>query len=302
MKKIVFLLLLTGATTIGFAQSARTDSVPAFVKAIGSAGSWLTAHKFALRQTLDGSKSEAKPASFLWNNDYENKLHYITIDMGVKLAELPLLQNVRHVSLVFYPKFEWHKNSSSDAAKTKNNLTGGINTEFIYSFGEHWYEHPFLTGSFDYKNDLVKQLETTQTKGFLSFSGSKGSEPGGQAKNSTHALVFRYYPYSGLEYYKSINKGSLSATYWANRFYMEFYPLSKYQYQFVQFTLDYTHRRVIKDNLYNQGNLDWLSAGFNIYPDGKGSIGIGLTYSKGEDPSSNFVKTDMLALGLKLKI
>lgn len=277
----------------------RVDSVPGFVRSIGKATKWLTDQNFALRKTLDGSKDEAKPASILWNSDYENKLFYVTVDAAVKIKEVTFL---KRGNLLFYPKVEWHKNGIPKDDKKKNNLTGGINAEYLVSFGDHWWQNPFLTGSFDYKNDFIKKLGTTQTKGFLSFSGSKTLEPGAKLNNSTNALVFRYYPYSGFEYYQSVNQHGQSATMWANRLYLEWYPLSRYYYQFMQITVDYTHRVILSDNLYGNASMNWLSIGLNIYPDGKGSIGLGLDYSRGEDPSSNFVKTNLLALGIKLKI
>ena len=304
LSNILLAMLLCSLSLCAYSQAdttrhLRSDSIPGFIKGIGRGTKWLADHKIALRKTLDGSKDEAKPASILWNNDYENKMYYVTVDAAIKVSEFALL---KHGNLLFYPKAEWHKNGIPLDDKKKNNLTGGVNAEFFQSFGAKWWQHPFITGSFDYKNDLIKKLGTTQTKGFLSFSGSKTLEPGAKLNNSTKALVFRYYPYSGFEHYQSLNKQGQSASMWANRLYLEWYPLSRYYYQFAQITLDYTHRSIIQDNLYGNGAMNWLSIGLNIYPDGKGNIGFGLDYSKGEDPSSNFVKTNMLALGIKLKI
>ncbi|QKJ28846.1 hypothetical protein HQ865_03440 [Mucilaginibacter mali] len=299
---LVFLTVKASANNYSdTTHHAHTDSIPNFVRGIGKISAALAKSNIALRRSFDGAKEEAKPASILWNNDYENKLYYTVLDMAVRVSELDLLQT-GHTSLVFYPKFEWHKNSIDKDDKKKNNLTGGINTEFLVSVANHWWAHPFITGSFDYKNDLVKSLETTQTKGFLSFSGSHNFEPGAPVRNDTKAVIFKYYPYTGLEYYNSINKGSQKASFWANRFYAELNPISRYQYNFMQITIDYTFRKVLNDNLYNMGNVHWLSIGANIYPDGKGNLGLGLDYSEGEDPSSNFTRTKMLALGIKLKI
>jgi hypothetical protein len=309
MKRLTFVLLVMMAGGLAQAQSKR-DSVhtkrneqPGLITSIGKGEKWLADNGFELRKTLDGSKNEQSPASIGLDNDYQHNAHYFVIDLGIKLLELPLLKKTSPAFLNIYPKFEWHKNGIPDATKTTNTVTGGLNAEFMWPLGnKHWWQRPYVTGSFDYKNDLVKKLETTQTKGYLTFSGDKNLNPGSVTRTNVGVFILRYYPYSGFEYYQSIAKTGQSGALWANRFYMEIYPVSSLLYQYVQLTFDYTHRIVLKDNLYNQGNLDWLSVGFNIYPDGKGNVGVGLSYNKGEDPNSNFVKTDILVLGLKLKI
>ncbi len=309
MKRLTLVLFAMMAAGLVQAQS-RPDSVhtkpegqPKLITNIGKGEKWLSDYGFELRKTLDGSKNEQSPASIGLDNDYQNNAHYFVIDLGIKLLELPLLKKTSPAFLNIYPKFEWHKNGIPDATKTTNTVTGGVNSEFMWPLGDkHWWQRPYITSSFDYKNDMVKQIETTQTKGYLTFSGDSNLNPGSLTRTKGGVFILRYYPYSGFEYYQSIGKSEQSATFWANRFYMEFYPVSSLLYQYVQLTFDYTHRIAMKDNLYNQGDLNWLSIGFNIYPDGKGNIGVGLNYNKGEDPTSNFVKTDMLVLGLKLKI
>lgn len=304
MKKT--LLLITGlfVATLTDAQTTKTDSVPApppFVLKINKAAKWLSDQGFQIRRTFDGSRNESKPASISWNSDYENKKFYTVIDAGIKLSEHELLPNSNVIWTVF-PKVEWHRNTINDDTKKKDNLSGGIATELLLNAGSHWYARPFVTGSFDYKKDFVKNLKTTQTTGFLSFFGTNDGEPGAQVKSKKGALIFRYYPYSGVEYYQSIGKSGQSATMWANRLWFELYPVSSVDYKYVQLTFDFTYRKVFNDDLYNNGNMSWLMLGLNFYPSGKDNLGIGLDYSKGEDPSSNFVKTDLLALGIKLKI
>ncbi len=286
-----------------FAQVIKNDSLPELVKKIQGVTGWLTSHGFQIRKTLDGSKSESKPAGIVWTNDYEARQFYSVLDVGIKLSEVSLFENPgSNISLLFYPKLEWHKNNIPDDDKKKNSLTGGVNTEFLWHIADRWYARPFVTGSFDYKNDYIKHLKTIQTKGYLSFSGQNTGEPGAQIKDKTLALRFRYYPYSGFEFYRSTDGSKKSGSMWANRLYFEFYPVSRFEYQYVQITFDYTYRKIMRDNLYNKGDMKWLSVGFNVFPDGKGKLGLGLEYSHGEDPFSNFVKTKSLVLGIKFKI
>lgn len=301
---LTILLLLT--CTAGYSQIQKVDSVPvppAFVSKINKTITWFSdTLGLQLRRTFDGSKNESKPASISWNADYEGKKHYNIVDAGLKLLSIEPFKKSAGVALLFYPKIEWHRNSISNNDKQKNNLTGGINTEFLWTFGDHWYENPYITGSFDYKKDFIKDLKTTQTKGYFTFSGSKEGSPGAVIRNKRKVMLFRYYPYTGLEYYRSIGESGQKASMWVNRLYFEFYPLSFKDYSYVQLSFDYTYRRVFSDNLYNQGNMGWLLIGLNFYPTGKANLGLGLDYSQGEDPTSNFVKTKLLALGIKLKI
>lgn len=307
-----FILLFVALFFSGMAVSqTRNDSLPDFVKWIQKQEHCISKinqkHNtfdvvVQIRKTFDGAKEEAKPASIAWNNDYENKQLYSITDIGIKVVELPIFTKATNINLIFYPKLEFHENNIPDNDKKKNTLAAGINTEFQWRIGSAWYTHPFITGSFDYKDDRIKDIETIQSKGLFSFSGSKSWEPGGQKKDKTDALIFRYYPYSGIEYYQTTKETGQRAAIWASRLFFELYPLSKYKYQYVQLTFDYSYRSIINDNLYDKGNMDWLAVALNFYPDGNGKLGVGLEYTQGEDPTSNFVKTKMLALGIKLKI
>ncbi|HLN94085.1 MAG TPA: hypothetical protein VK183_00520 [Flavobacterium sp.] len=298
--KTLFQLILAVFLFGIFPAYAQGDSIPGVVRTIQKSVTWLGDHHFMVRKTFDGAKDEAKPATATWNKDYENDRFYSIVDVAVKLYEFPVIE--RDVDLLFYPKIEFHENTIPDESKRKNTLSGGINTELLCNLGSAWYTHPFVTGSFDYKTDRIKEIETIQAKSFLSFSGSKAGEPGAQIKDGTDALIFRYYPYSGFEYYQVTEGSGKRASMWVNRLYFDFFPFSRYHYTFVQLSFDYSYRSIIRDDLYAQGNVDWLAVSLIFFPDGKGNFGIGIDYSVGEDPSANFVKTDVLALGVKLKI
>lgn len=305
MKKISMIVVATISTLTVLAQEGaeKKDTIPsppAFVLKINKATKWLENQGFQIRRTFDGTKSETKPAAIAWNSDYENKKFFTVIDAGIKLVDFELLPNST-VGWTAYPKLEWHRNTIDDDAKKKNNLSGGLGTEFLYNGGQ-WYSRPVITGSFDYKKDFVKNLKTIQYTIFATFQGKKTGQPGGQAKGKNDELIFRYYPYSGFEQYRSIGQTGQKASMWANRLYIEFFPISNREYQYLQLTFDYTYRKVFSDNLYNNGNMEWLMLGLNFYPSGKTNLGLGLDYSQGEDPTSNFVKTKLLALGIKLKI
>jgi len=282
------------------AQAQEPDTTRTALSSIRESVKWLGEQGFLVRKSFDGAREEAKPATTTWNKDYENDRFYSVVDVAVKLYEFPVIQT--NLNLLFYPKVEFHENTIPDESKRKNTLSGGLNAELLCHLGSAWYAHPFVIGSFDYKTDRIKDIETLQAKGFLSFSGSMDGEPGAQIKNATNALVFRYYPYSGFEFYQETGSSGKRASIWVNRLYFDFFPFSHDEYTFLQVSFDYSYRSIIRDNLYNQGNTDCLSLSLIFFPDGRGNFGIGIDYSVGEDPSTNFVKTDLLSLGVKLKI
>lgn len=302
MKKLLFIIFGVGIAVSARAQSTETDTLPKVAQALQEASKWLKEKNVQIRKTFDGSKDEAKPAAISWNSDYENSKFYSVMDLGIKISEFSFLDGKGPFKILFYPKVEWHRNTIDDDTKKKNNFTAGVNTEIYVKFGESWFARPFISGSFDYKSDQVKKLETTQAKAFFSFSGINDGEPGAQVKDKSLALKFRYYPYIGIESYKNIAVPHQSAQMWAARIFFEAYPISRGEHSYLQLTFEYTFRNIIDDNLYNAGDLRWATASANFFPDGKGKLGIGLDYSYGEDPSSNFVKTKLLSLGLKLKI
>ncbi|WP_124559049.1 hypothetical protein [Pedobacter sp. KBW01] len=304
MKKLsmtIVIILLCTFTVFAQEEVDKTKpDPPTFVLKINKITKWLENEGFQIRRSFDGTKSETKPAAIAWNSDYENEKFYTVIDAGIKLIDFELLPNSK-IIWIAYPKTEWHRNTIDDVTKTKNNLSGGLGTELLYN-GGHWYSRPVITGSFDYKKDFVKNLKTIQYNIFASLQGYNVGEPGGQVKTGDDELIFRYYPYTGFEQYRSLGESGQKASIWANRLYIEFFPISNKAYQYVQLTVDYTYRKVFSDNLYNNGNMKWLMLGLNFFPSGKTNLGLGLDYSQGEDPTSNFVKTKLLALGIKLKI
>ncbi|WP_443939646.1 hypothetical protein [Pedobacter sp. MW01-1-1] len=304
MKKIVMFLLCFSIGKVIMAQEVKHDSVtvqPPLVLKINQATSWLAKQGFQIRRTFDGSKNESKAAAISLNSDYENKKYFTVIDAGIKLADFELLPNSSVIWSIF-PKVEWHKNTINDDSKKKNNFSAGLGTELLLNKGEKWFSRPILTSSFDYKKDYVKDLKTTQTTAFLSFSGKNAGEPGAMIRGKNGSPILRYYPYTGIEYYHKMEGGKQNASMWASRLWFELYPLSSKEYQYIQLTFDFTYRKVFNDDLYQTGNMRWLILGFNFFPSGKTNLGLGLDYSYGEDPTSNFVKTDLLALGIKLKI
>lgn len=284
---------------VSFGQTSDSTKIEKFY-------TWVANANISIRKSFDGSKKdEEKPASFFWGLDHTSDFSYTVFDAGLKISEVELLKNTKS-SLLFFPKLEWHKDGSNKE-KEKNSLSGGINMEFFPIRAASpplpggIKLAPFLLGSYEYQRDYIKDLKTTKPKLFLSFYSNSAGLPGSQIRFKSGAFFLRYYPYTGIEWYKTTDSEGKRASYWASRIFLEAYPIPSFTKEYFQLTFDYTYRSKLSDNLFGKKDLNWLSVGANFYPDGRGKIGLGLEYSKGDDPSNNFVDTDKISFGLRLK-
>ncbi len=270
-----------------------------------SINKWFAKNKISIRKSFSGtSKDEGNPASFIWYKDFQNNSNYTNIDLGIKVSEYPFLNNSKKILATAFPSFEWHKDYSNSSS-LKNALNAGINFEFytLLNLENRKNNHlaPVFTGSFKYGNDYVKKIETFQSKVFISFLGDGKLAPGKQTRSNNGSFKFRYYPYTGFENYIRTSGPSQSATIWSSRIFFEYYPISTPLRRYFQLTFDYTYRYILTDNLYNNGNMNWLSLGINIYPYGRDEFGFGIDFNNGNDPNNNFTKTDKLDFGVKIK-
>lgn len=271
---------------------------------------WLTDGNIGLRKSYaSSSRDEQKPASFYFNRDIENNSNFLTVDLGLKIKEWDVLENTSigdKAALIFYPKLEYHRNTQEE--NEKNSLSGGVNMEFFpvpykTPVTEGWSLSPWILGSVDFKNDKVSELQTMNYSSFLSLFSARPFLPGGKARSNNGNLVFRYFIYSGYEIYSATGEREGNSSYWANRVFMELWPFpaKNLEKEFVQLTFEFANRKALKDNLYEKGNINWLTAGLNIYPMGRSNVGLGLLYSKGGDPTNSFLETERLEMGLNLK-
>lgn len=275
-------------------QDTTTNIIDRWVKGVTNA-----IPGFGIRKSYDAtSKDEGKPANFMWNNDFQNGQDYLVVDMGLKVIDWTILRG----DLLLTPKFEWHRDDTQEEGKKKNTIGAGINYEYmpLVPGDKELHIVPFLLGSTEYKYDEVKELEILNYKIFLSAIGDKKGTPNFQPRNE-EKNIFEYNVMSGFEYYQSLNSDHLHCAVWASRIYAELSPIPSL-YSYFQLTADYTIRFVTSDNLYNQGNMEWLSVAANVYFNKKQNIGAGLEYSYGEDPLTNFAKTDKISFAIKIKI
>lgn len=302
MRKILLLLILSFPA---FAQKngQKIDSIHEEKNIIAKWSESLSKAltTLGIRKSYDAtSKDESKPASFMWNNDFQNGQDYLVIDLGLKITDW----TIGNGGLILNPKFEWHRDDTQEEGKKKNTIGGGLNYEYINpKLDEKLDLVPFILGSIEYKYDQVKPLQTLNGKLFLSAYGNKEGHPNYQHRDKkTEKLdLFEYSVMTGFEYYQDIQQGNLHCTAWASRLYTELSPITVLN-PYLQLTADYTMRIVTSDNLYNKGNLQWLAVAANLYFNKKRNIGVGVEYAYGEDPLTNFVKTDKISFGIKIKV
>lgn len=269
----------------------------------------LSGANIGLRKSYAGSSSqEQKPASFFFSSDIKNNSNFFTADLGLKVSELDVFQNTSFndkVSLVLFPKLEYHRNTEEE--NQKDTFSAGVNMEFFpvpykTPIADGWEIAPWIQSSVDIKNDKVNDLSTMNYSSYLSIFSSRAFLPGGKARAKDGSLVFRYFAYSGYELYSEFEEVKGKSSYWSSRIFMELWPIPAKTKEYIQLTFEYNHRKSLKDSLYRSGNLNWATVGLNIYPTGKANIGLGFEYSKGGDPNNSFLDTERILLGLNVKI
>lgn len=308
MKIFIIILFLIFVFESGYTQVTNSISIPKLtIDSISSRVTnspnkdtgffkFLSSAHISIAKSFTGSSSDAKhPASFFWYKDFGNKYSYSLIDLGLKWTPYDLSKKSHN--LLFTPKFEWHEDgdTTSKNKNKKNSIDLGVNIEYQKQNGDMY---PIFIGSLEYKNDFIKKIPTVNFSGYASLFARNKFWPGSmKIRDSKSDLIFRYYPYTGFEYYVSATTISKTAAYWGSRISFEFYPFTR----FIQTTFDYTYRVKLFDNLYKQGNLQWLSVGLNYYLDSKKRIGVGFSYNRGNDPNNSFSFTNLFDFGLKIQ-
>lgn len=286
----------------GAYDSQRASVTPADEK-VKTVFSWLSDKGFSIRKSFEGtSKDEAKPAFFGFNKDYKGGFNFTSIDVGVKLADF---EPFTHASSIFIvsPKVEYHKDNTPE--KEKDNFVSGVNIELIpwpITNPASYQVRPVVTGAFDYKRDFVLESGTAGLKFYLSGKSNRDLLPGGNTRNKAHALNLRYYLYTGYEHYFGLDSLHNESNYWVNRLFVDLWPIGVFTKNYLQITIDGTWRVALNDELYNKGNLTYITIGANFYPTGNDGLGIGVDYSEGDDPNNSFADVKKISLGLKIKI
>jgi hypothetical protein len=301
MKKVGALLILI---IITISSSFSQDST--FI----NINKWLSDNNISIRKTFDGSKSENKPAELSFYENHKTDNDFLNINLGVKVSELELIRK-RSSSLIFYPKFEWHK--STDSSDAKNKLDGGINFEFI-PFGLKSSDlpngvpnkglklAPWFKGLTSFKRNFIDNVFETKLAFQISLVSNYNLLPGCNIRDKKDNFRARYYPYIGVEYNRIpdlITKGQVEefSTYLV-RLFVEVWILT----QTLQLNFDGTYREIINNKSTLRTAVPILSASIYFYPGKQESLGIGYVYKHGYDTDSKFQLVQQSSLKLSWKI
>ena len=278
---------------------------------------WMQKHNISIRKTFDGSKNESKPAAIQWvNNANSNEEDHYLVDIAVKLMEWDLLKNSQSIFTV-YPVAEWHRNTKE--SKPVNNASGSLKLEF-YPLPLRGYSHdgkpipptyneqrlftisPFLLGSVEFERDFYENQNELKASLSASLASNKRWLPGSDFRKRNGAFIGRYYPYLGYEYYEPISSEQKKhASFGVARLYIEYWPVSGIENQYLQMTLDWIYRYSLHSESIESDKIDLLTASISFYLDGRGNIAIGYEYLRGEDPKSGFSFREQSTIGLRIK-
>jgi len=277
-------------------------------------GRWASSHKLSVRKAFDGTKAEQNPATFLWVRDFVGAdKEYSLIDFAIKIGELDLFPKNPSMMLLVYPVGEYHRQTQE--SKRVNTAAAGLKVEFrpfvvavesppgpapFPGAGSGHVVVPLFIGDAKVGRDFEAD-KSSQRYSLLAtlFSNRKGF-PGAQFRDRTNAFRGRYYPYLGVEHHRAtIGESAENVTFGIARFFGEWWPVSSLENQYVQLTVEATHRHHFSGDLID-ANANEFSFGANIYVDGQGHLGFGVDYVRGEDPSQGFTFRERTTAGIKI--
>ena len=278
---------------------------------------WFENNNISIRKTFNGSKDEGKPAAIQWVDDDtdSNSDHYL-VDVGIKVSEWEVLKD-SNSSLLIYPVVEWHKLTKNPDPIDKG--TGSIKAEFRPFAIRGFFPDgtpvppsfpgqvlrtvsPLLLVGGDYTEDFEADKNEVKLSSFLTLTSNKAGLPGADFRDSKRRFRGRYYPYVGWERFDPASSLlSESVDFAVARLYLEYWPVTGLELQYLQVILDYTYRERIGGRALPQDNVDLLSAGINLYLDGRGNIALGYEYQRGEDPVQGFQFKEQSTVGIRVK-
>jgi hypothetical protein len=305
----LFLSLVT--TTLALGQEAAPPQ--------STLARWLAAWQakgLSVRQTFDGSKNESKPASIA----YLKPLY--TADIGVKFLEFDPLKNSVQQTMPIGPSIEWHR---TNTPKASNTLAAKLNADWsigqLKGFNPDGTERPNPTGVPQHTTGVLITIKPGATRDNIAekignedllaimLISNKNYYPGALTVDHDNRHLFRYLPSVGMEYYGNKNvfdghgveQQGAELAFARARLFLVTYLFNRDKQDRNELNADYTYRwRVGGQTVL--GNTHLLSTQFTHYFDKKRTIGVGLTYDHGRDPTQKFqdLKQGKIALRLSL--
>ena len=297
------------------AASQPADTTDAARDPVADLAAWLGEQGVSLRQAFDGTSKEGKPAAVLYIDDAEGDERYLSVDLAVKLRQVQVHQSPA-ADLVVYPVFEWHR--SDDDRAPVGLLSASARAEYRpvpllvpgaedLPGGSGWAVAPLLLASVGYTDDYENDEGTATATAYLSLTSNLTGAPGSDLRAPSGSFLGRYYPYLGYERYGAFGDEGSDVGVAVARLYVELWPASfavplGAPSGYLQLVGDVSYRRVVGGAVAGGDGLSYVSAGVNVFPDGRGAVGVGLTYKRGEDPSRLLRRVEVTTVGLKVKL
>lgn len=300
---IAFVLVFAGVSTNATAQV--NDPVQ----------EWANNLNLSIRKAFDGTKSEQSPASILWLVDLVgDDREYSVIDFAAKVSEWDLRPHSPRTLFVIYPVAEYHRQTQE--TKRVNNASLGLKAELqpvparsappsgqappFPGAGSGWVVAPLFVLDGKLGRDWQAKSTNQRYSALLTFLSNRRWLPGGDLRDSDDVLRARYYPYVGLEHFRtSIDDADKSATFGVGRFYLEMWPVTTLTSKYLQLVGEATYRSHFSGPLRERDAKEY-SASANLFVDGRGHFGIGLEYVRGEDPNETFKFRERVSIALKI--
>jgi hypothetical protein len=264
---------------------------------------WLSDHQVSVRRTFDGSKDEAKPASFTWiNHDGVNGKSFFDVHLGVKVGECEPIAG----KLLIYPVAEWHRTSSEKDPVDK--LSGKVAVEWRpVQLEPSSTLAPFLLANAQYARDFEKSSWKTTVSAALSAISNRNWWPGNETRLATDTHMIRYYIYAGAEYYDKLPVVQ-GEPLWVGlaRVQGEWHLLRSrakgpWQSEIAQVRIEYAFRRRISGGEGIDCSLGLFAGEIDWFLDRRAHVAISYRYQRGNDPLTDFAFNERSSLGVTAK-
>ena len=279
-----------------------------------------------IRKSFDGASGEQDAGSLGLVSPGKKSQVYWFLDGGIRTRPCELYIGTKTDTshpplLIWYPSAEWHHMSAEPLQEQEATNKGGgaLNAELW--FGDPATANPraYVLAKGAIKRNVLRDTTEKSVSLLLSVAQfapaevQRGFRPGSPIVYNNFRRAM-YFPYVGFEYFRELAitggedaviapafDGGLALA----RLAFEFYP---FHHQVlpgnIKFVVggEYHYRRLLKDvPALGTRDLHFISLAATYFLDSDQNIGLGLTFDKGQSPTTNFVDQRRVVLGLEIK-
>lgn len=266
---------------------------------------WLEETGFLVRESFSNPTDAAKPAVVSFVDPHVGTDHY-----QVDIALARKFDRWEHQDLFFFPSLEWHRATEDD--QDFNRLKGAFNLEYYIGGGrspDEWRPMIFTLAEIGAERDLEEDVTTGIASLLATLYKPEPWWPGDLIRDKNGALLGRYYPFVGLEYYENLalpdDAGEISAGFGVARVQVEWFPFNRDKLlseTSLEINLIYTLRYGWSDDELEDRAVDLWEIGASYYLDDARRVAIGLEYESGRNPKNSFDERTSTVVALKFKL